>query len=283
MKAIAITSGKGGAGKSVVTANLGLALAKLGRRVLLFDADVSLANLDLLLGLSCEFNLIDVLEGTKEVEEIIIEGPFGLKLLPASSGVLRLERLEEPQLIRLALGLQRMAEGFDTLLIDTGAGLTKNVLFFCSSADDLLVVTTPDPTALTDAYALIKILSTQYQLSSAVVLVNQANTAAEAAAVFARLDKVCQQHLPLKLVDAGYLLRDRQLEQAVRERRPLVVSQPEAGASRQFTALARRYDALFGTTGKGVTQDFWGRLLGHTVGEDKPDLAERRGAQRPSD
>ncbi|MFH1129798.1 MAG: MinD/ParA family protein [Pseudomonadota bacterium] len=269
MKTISITSGKGGVGKSIVSVNLGLALAKDGKRVLLFDADLSLANIDILFGLNCEYNLSDVIAGSKEIDEILIEPVPGLKVLPASSGVLKLARLDQAQLVRIAIALQELAKDFDTLLIDTGAGLNEPVLFFNSSVDEVLVVTTPDPTAMTDAYALIKILNSNYELKSAVVLVNQVENTAEGAHVFHRLKSVCRKYLTVKLVDGGCLLKDPMLGNAVRNRKPVFLSYPNSPISRQFCALARRHDELFSSTSNGLTKDFWGKLLTQQFGKEE--------------
>jgi flagellar biosynthesis protein FlhG len=241
-------------------------MAQLGKKVLLFDADLSLANLDILFGVRCEHNLADVLEGKKELREVMIDVRPGLKILPSSSGVLRLERLAATQLMRLAASLQELALEFDTLLIDTGAGLTDTVLFFSSSADGVLVVTTPDPTAVTDAYALLKILNTDYNVQSAVVIVNQARSAAEGDAVFERLRTVCEKYLHIQLTPAGGILRDPLLEDAVRERKPLLLTYPDSQSGRQFQTLAARFDRLFYGTEKGLSDDFWTRLVARQFG-----------------
>jgi flagellar biosynthesis protein FlhG len=262
MKAISITSGKGGVGKSIVATNLGLALAKSGKKVLLFDADLSLANLDVLFGLKCEFNLMHVIEGSKELPEIVMEAPFGLHILPAASGVLKMERLEPPQLARISLALQELANQYDILLIDTGAGLTETVLFFNTSVDEILLVTTPDPTALTDAYALLKVMNTNYGVGHVIMLVNQVQTTSEGLNVYQRLKQVCGNYLTLQLADGGQIPRDSELEAAVRSRKPLLLANPDCPASRQFLALANRFDRLFRGTNEGLNQEFWGRFLG---------------------
>lgn len=261
MKAISITSGKGGVGKSIVATNLGLALAKSGKKVLLFDADLSLANLDVLFGVKCEFNLMHVLEGSKELDEIIIEAPLGLHILPAASGVLKMERLDPAQLARISIALQKLAAQYDILLIDTGAGLTETVLFFNTAVDEILLVTTPDPTALTDAYALLKVMNTNYGIGQVVMLINQVQSTSEGLNVYQRLKQVCEKYLTVQLADGGQIPRDSELEAAVRARRPLLLANPNCPASRHFTALASRYDRLFRGTNEGLTQEFWDRFL----------------------
>lgn len=270
MKAISITSGKGGVGKSIVAVNLGLALAREGKKVLLFDADLGLANVDILFGVSCKHTLADVVIGTKEIHEILIDAPFGLKVLPGSSGILKLERLDQTQLVRIALSLQELAQKFDILLVDTGAGLTETVLFFNSSVDDVLVVTTPDPTAFTDAYALLKILNTNCGVESAVVLVNQTQNTNQANKIFGRLKTVCDKYLKIRLIDGGCLFHDSLLETAVRDRKPVIISEPDCLISRQFAGMATRYDQLFVGTNNGLSKDFWSKLFTQQIDYEKP-------------
>lgn len=261
MKTLSITSGKGGVGKSVVATNLGIELSRMGKRVLLFDADMGLANVDILCGISCEYTLIDVVEGTKQMHEILAEGPHGMRILPASSGILKLERLSQAHLIRIAQGLQQLSEDFDVLLIDTGAGLSENVLFFNSCVDEVTVVATPDPTSLTDAYAVIKILTRDHGVRSVVLIINRANSSADGEAAYNKLSQVCTRFLQLELKYWGALVKDDAVEAAVRDRNPVVIRTPTAAVSRCFTELAGRFDQTFTEPVGGLTKDFWEKLL----------------------
>ncbi|MDH5740306.1 MAG: AAA family ATPase, partial [Nitrospira sp.] len=159
---IAVASGKGGVGKTNVVANLAVSLSKAGKRVLLLDADLGLGNLDVLLGLVPRHTIEDVLVGTHTLAEIMLKGPAGINVLPASSGVPRLTSLSESQQLMIQEQLADLAAAMDVLLIDTGAGISPNVTFFASSADETMVIISPEPTSLTDAYALIKVLARQY-------------------------------------------------------------------------------------------------------------------------
>ena len=265
MKTVSITSGKGGVGKTNVTANLGLALARRGKRVLLLDADLGLANLDLIFGLRCDYTLFDVVEGRKRVEDVLLEGPEGVRLLPASSGILGLERLSVDQRVHLARQLQPFSESFDVLLIDTGAGLSDNVLFFNDYADGVLLVTAPEPTALTDAYALIKILSNTYRVDTMALVVNQVQSAVQAGEVHETLDGVCRKYLGLRIDNAGYLPADPELPQAVRAGRPALLRTPNGPFSRAIDVLASRFDEVFPREG-AARVGFWSAWMG---GDDK--------------
>ena len=261
MKSISITSGKGGVGKSCVCVNLGLELARAGMRVLLFDADMGLANLDILCGLSGEHSIQDVLEGRKTIPEILLDGPHGLKVLPATSGILKMERLTEPHLIRLSHALDELAQSFDLLLVDTGAGLTENVLFFNSCVDEILVVTTPEPTSLTDAYALIKILITERSVGPTALLVNMAADRAEGDRVYQRLHNVCQMFLKHELGYLGSLVRDNAINQAIHKRQPMVLANPTSPYARDVVTLAQRFAGVFSAAPSGFGKELWNSLL----------------------
>ncbi len=271
MKTVSVTSGKGGVGKSCVTANLGVELSRAGKRVLLFDADMGLANLDILCGITGEHSVQDVLEGRKTIPEILIDGPAGLKVLPATSGILKMERLSQPHLIRLTHDLGRLAEQFDLLLVDTGAGLTENVLFFNSCVDEILVVTTPEPTSLTDAYALIKILATDHQPGPISVLVNMVANEGEGERIFTRLHNVCTVFLERDITSFGSLVRDNAINQSIKDREPMVIGNPTSPFSRAMVELAQRFDEVFCAKAGGLGNDLWKQLL-----EQGGALARRR-------
>jgi flagellar biosynthesis protein FlhG len=244
-KTLAISSGKGGVGKTTVTVNCGLALADLGKRVLLVDADLGLANLDILAGVEVRRTLAHAIHGDATLNELLVDVAPGLQLLPASSGVLKLERLSHDQQGKLAAELHELAARYDVVLLDTGAGITENVLFFDSIADEVLLVTTPEPTAVTDTYALIKILATQRQLSALSLLVNKVGSVADGSLIHERLMNVCQQFLHVSLGYAGQVFKDSAVEQAVMERIPIVRGRRSSAASSSLLALARRFDQVF--------------------------------------
>lgn len=267
MKTIAITSGKGGVGRTNVAINLGLALANQGKRVLIFDADLGLANVDILFGYTWQHTLADVIESNMQLSDILVVAPDGVKILPASSGVLRLERLSMSQLASLADAMDRFSSRFDVVLIDTGAGMTESVLFFSSIADEVLLVTTPEPTAITDGYALVKMLANDYGVKSLVLLVNQTLDSSEAGKVHKKLQMVCDKHLGVEIRFGGGLMKDPNPERSVRERRPVYIAHPQTPISQNLRQIAKGFDSLF-IAGKNdrATRNFWSEVFAQRSG-----------------
>ncbi len=239
-RVIAVSSGKGGVGKSHVAANLAYCIARAGRRTLLVDADLGMANLDLLLGLNPGRNLGHVVTGQLDLGATLMEGPGGMLFLPGASGLARAADLSEAERNRLMQELLGLEESAELIIIDTGAGISRNVIAFASSADEVLVVTTPEPTAMTDAYALIKVLHLGGYDGRIGVLVNQACDREEGRAVFARLAKTSSRFLARTIYHLGWLPQDTQVGAAVRARRPVVACQPGARVSRALVALSAR-------------------------------------------
>jgi flagellar biosynthesis protein FlhG len=237
---IAVSSGKGGVGKTNVVANLAVALSQAGKRVLVLDADLGLGNLDVLLGLVPRYTIEHVLAGARRLDEILIEGPAGVQVLPAGSGVQALTGLTESQQLLIQEQLEQIAAGADILLIDTGAGISPLVTFFASSAHETIVVLSPEPTSLTDAYALIKVLARQYRERRFKVLVNQVKHRREAAEVFRKLDAAADRFLHVALDYVGCIPHDDYVPLAVMQQRAVADLFPEAPASRAFAALARQ-------------------------------------------
>jgi len=239
---IAITSGKGGVGKTTVTVNLAVQLSRLGRRVVLLDADLGTANADVMCNVNAPATLAHVVAGRRELEDVIVDAPGGFRLIPGASGLANMANLSAHEHDRLNAQMRRLESSCDVLLIDTGAGVGPNVLSFCAAAERLLVVTTPEPTSITDAYAVIKTINAQTSNPDIRLLVNMVKDEAEARAVFARIHGVCQRFLDLSPNYAGHVVSDPRVQKAVRQRRPFVLEAPGAKATECVLSLAHRLD-----------------------------------------
>lgn len=235
---LAITSGKGGVGKSNVAVNLSICLASRGLRVTLADVDLGLANADLLMNLHPRHTLAHVLKGVRTLESVCVEGPGGIRFVPGASGQFDLANLTEFDRQSLVAQLGKLHGSADTLVLDCGAGISRNVLAFAQAADSILVVTTPQPTAMTDAYATIKVLHREGYGGVVSLFVNMANSRADATATHQRLAGVARRFLNYSVADAGYMLHDTAVEQAVQERSPFVIRYPGANATAAMAALA---------------------------------------------
>jgi flagellar biosynthesis protein FlhG len=239
-RTIAIASGKGGVGKSNLAANLAVALGERGARVLLVDADLAQASLDLLLGLHPRFDLQHVLAGDRTLEDIVVQGAKGVRLIPASSGVPELADLDDYRRECLLRGLSALDPGVDLILIDTASGVSRTVTSFCLAADEVLVVTSPEMPAFSDAYSLIKMLHAQNIARAPRLLVNMAGSAEEAEETSHRIRLVARRFLSLELEFWGYVPFDPSVGHAVRLQEPVVTSFPHAPSSIAYRALAER-------------------------------------------
>jgi len=261
-RVFSITSGKGGVGKTAVVANTAVCLAKLGKRVLVLDADLGLANIDVVFGLAPAHNLNHFFSGNLELESILTPGPHGIKILPAGSGIQRFTRLDAQQKMRLLESLDAMHNEFDIVLIDTEAGISENVTYFNTAAHEILVVTTPDPTAITDAYALMKLLSTQYHERHFNLIVNFIRSEDEALDVFRKLTMVANRYLDISINYIGSIPFDRQMNDSVRRQQVMVDLFPASKVSAALDAIARTIaQDPRNLEAKGSLQFFWKRLL----------------------
>ncbi|NLY11479.1 MAG: MinD/ParA family protein [Firmicutes bacterium] len=238
-RVIAVTSGKGGVGKTNVSVNLALKLVQSGYKVVLFDADLGLANVDIVLGLAPAFTLADVLKGNKSVEEIMIDGPLGLKVLPGGSGVYDLANLSQWRLQEFINALMVLERNFDFVIIDTGAGLHKTVLSFVLSVEEVLVVTTPEPTALTDAYGMIKVIKQQNPNTSVSIIANMVSSPSDGDGVARKLNLVLKQFMNCEVGYAGCVMLDDSVSRSVVEQSPFVLSYPSSLASRSIDKIAQ--------------------------------------------
>ncbi len=250
---VAVTSGKGGVGKTNVAVNVAICLAARGHRVVLIDADLGLANADVLLDLNAQYNLSHVISGTKSIEQVLVDAPGGIRLILGTSGVGRLANLSEFERHNLVQSMAHLESLADIVVLDCAAGISRNVMTFAAAADFVIIVTTPEPTALTDAYATAKVLSRERFESSLGVVVNMATSSTEAQASANRLIDVARRFLKLEVANSGYILRDEHVAMAVRQRVPVVLKYPRSPASTCMAAVATKLarDTLAGKTHEG--------------------------------
>jgi flagellar biosynthesis protein FlhG len=235
---IAITGGKGGVGKSNIACNLAIAMSQMGKKVMVLDADLSLANVDVLLGLTPRLNLSHVISGEKSMSDITIKGPAGIHIIPGGSGVEELSQLNVQEMNRLFDAFGNLTPPPDILLIDTAAGIHPNVMQFLSAADKIIVVTTPEPTAYTDAYALIKTLLKHGDDREIGLLINMAQNAREASEVLRLMLQMCRQFLDLSFNNIGFVPRDPEVLKAVRYQKPFLLRTPNSPASQTIRNIA---------------------------------------------
>lgn len=262
LRVISVTSGKGGVGKTNVVANLSIALQKMGHRVLILDGDFGLSNLNIVMGLEAQHTISDVLSGSKTMKEIIIRGPHGVHLIPASSGVLKMTELTHSERNMMMEYLESIPMTFDILLIDTGAGIHSDVAYLNAAANEVIVVVTPEPTSIADAYALMKIMSQNYGVKRFKLLANRILSEKEAFSVYQNLLTVSDRFLNIRIEYLGYVLEDEKLAQSVRMRKVLIEAWPSAPASICFENLSKSLMAnALEPTLTGNVQFFWKTLL----------------------
>lgn len=272
VQVVAVTSGKGGVGKTNVVANLAYSLCRLKRSVVILDADMGLSNLDVLLGLVPKYNLQHIVMGERGLEEIMIEGPGGIKILPASSGVEELTQLTSQQRMALLGQLECLNDRTDILIIDTPAGISSNVMFFNTLAHEIIVVVSPEPTSVTDAYAMIKVLGTRYGERYLHLLVNFARDESEGLEVYRHLSMVTERFLNLSIRYLGFIPVDPHVQKAVKQQKAVTELYPNCTASKRFLALAEQIARLsHSSTPKGSLSLFWQSLM------EKPFDPERAG------
>lgn len=237
---LAVTSGKGGVGKTNIAANLAVSAAADNQRVILLDADLGLGNLDVLMNIQARYNLSHVVSGKRTLGQITHVGPGGVEIICGGSGIETLANLSAFQRQRLLGEMECLQERSDLIVIDTGAGIHSTVVGFCLAADHTLVVTTPEPTAITDAYAMIKVLASKHYAGRISLLVNMAQSLAEGKKVYRQIADVANRFLNVPVYEAGVLCRDENLLQAVRRRELVVLAFPKADISRAFAAISNR-------------------------------------------
>lgn len=239
-KIIAVTSGKGGVGKTNVVANLAVSLSELGKKVVVLDADFGLANLDVLLGLTPRYHLGHVLFGNKSLTEIMVQGPKGIRIIPASSGLQRMSELTSAQRNHLVKSFSNLDSDTDYFIIDTAAGISRNVIHFLLSAQEVIVVSAPEPTAIVDAYAIIKIILAEDHEKNIQVLINSVENADDAHDVYCQINSVVKRFLNREIDFLGHVDQDPHVPQAVRSQMLVTHRYPDASSSICFRNIARR-------------------------------------------
>ena len=242
IQVVAVTGGKGGVGKTNVSVNLGVAMSQLGRRVTLLDADLGLANVDVLLGLKPRRNLKDVLDGSCSLRDVLVEGPKGMRVVPAASGLQEMVQLGPHEHAGLIGAFSEIAHQMDVLIIDTAAGISNEVVSFLCAAQEVLLVVCNEPTSITDAYALIKVLNQRYGLERVRVVANMVRSDEDGDAVYAKLLNVTDRFLDISLLYAGSIHYDDHLKRAVQKQRSVVELYPTSQVSRDFVRLAGLVD-----------------------------------------
>ena len=262
VRVIAVTSGKGGVGKTNVSVNLALALAQRDKKVMLMDADLGLANVDVLLGLRPSYNLSHVLDGERSLEEIIVVGPDGLRIVPASSGARSMMDLDPMQHAGIIRAFSELSEQLDILLIDTGAGISNSVVSYTRAAQEVIVVVCDEPASITDAYALMKVLHREHGIQNFHILANMTHAMQEGRELFAKISKVTDRFLDVALDFMGAVPYDDYVRKAVQRQRAVVDLFPRSKAALAFKNLAHKTDTWpMPTAASGHMEFFVERLI----------------------
>lgn len=262
VQVIAVTGGKGGVGKSSVSVNLAVSLAGLGRKVVVLDADLGLANIDILLGISSQRTIEHVLNGECHLRDVMVTGPAGIRVVPASSGTQKLSQLTFMEHAGLIQAFSDVADEMDVLIVDTAAGISDTVLSFAQAAQEVIMVVTDEPTSITDAYAQIKILSRDYGLFRFRIVANMVKSAHEGSALFNKLTKVTDRFLDVALQYVGSIPYDETVKRAIQRQKVVVEAFPRSDAALAFKALAKQVDSWpLPTTPRGHLEFFVDRLV----------------------
>lgn len=238
-RVITITSGKGGVGKTNFTVNLAIKLSQMGNRVIIIDADLGLSNVDVIMGKMSRYNLSDVLKNNKEIVDILEEGPCGVRFVSGGSGVQDLVKLNKMQLVDLLMKLGKLDYEADIILIDTGAGLSDSVLSFVHASKEVILVTTPEPTSITDAYALIKTISNKDAGKNIKIVVNKVDSEMEANNILEKLEVVSEKFIGIKLIRLGFIMNDNCVPKSVKIQQPFVLNYTKCEATKNVTDIAQ--------------------------------------------
>ena len=262
LRVISVTSGKGGVGKTNIVANLSIMFQKAGHKVLILDGDFGLANLNIIMGLDAKYNIDDVIQGKKEMSDIILTGPQGVKVIPASSGIYRMLQLSSSEKSILMDRLENAPLNFDILLIDTGAGINADVAYLNAAATEVIVVATPEPTSIADAYALMKVMSQDHHIDSFKLVVNMVENERDGFGVYNHLLNVSDKFLNIKIEYLGHIFDDRNMGQAVLSRKVLCEGWPHTPAVQCLESIGRELITRpIQSKVTGNVQFFWRNIL----------------------
>lgn len=265
---ITVTSGKGGVGKSSVAINLALKFRKEGKRVIIFDADFGLANIEVMFGVIPKYTLADLMFKGKELKDIITEGPEGVKFVSGGSGIARLVNLDHEQIKRLVYKMAELEQMADVIVVDTGAGISPSVLEFVASSPEVLLVTTPEPTSITDSYALLKALAMTQgydkESSKIRIVTNKVSSESESRLIYEKLSAVVSRFLHLDIEYLGEVPQDNAINKAIMKQKPVSLAYPSSSSSLSFDRIHRKLSSLDGsvTPKKSAVARFFGSVFG---------------------
>lgn len=267
VQVIAVSGGKGGVGKTNVSVNLAVALAELDKSVMLLDADLGLANIDVVLGLHPQFDLSHVLKGEKELDEVIIDGPGGIRLIPGASGIQHMAELSPAEHAGIISAFSESAAEIDTLIVDTAAGISDTVISFTRASQEVIVVVCDEPASITDAYAIIKLLNKEYGKTRFRILANMVNSVQEGRDLYNKMCAVTDRYLDVMLTFMGAIPYDENLKKAVKSQKPVTIAFPRSKAAQAFKNLARKVETWPQPQGaNGQMQFFVERLVEYSSG-----------------
>ena len=271
VRVITVASGKGGVGKTNVTVNLAIALAGQGKKVTIMDADLGLANIDVMLGLHSDKNLSNVMNGECDLEEILIDGPAGIKIIPASSGVKDMAEMSPSQHAGLVSAFSELTHDIDVLLVDTAAGISDSVVSFARAAQEVLIVVCDEPASITDAYALIKLLSREQNIFKFHVLANMVSGPQQGREVYDKLSRVSERFLDVALDYIGHVPYDEHLQKAIKRQKSVVEVFPRSRSAQAFQTLSKKVNNWpVATTSGGHLEFFVERLVSGSTAEVLP-------------
>lgn len=241
---ITVTSGKGGVGKSSLSINLALQFRREGKRVIIFDADFGLANIEVMFGVIPKYTLADIMFKGRDIKEIITEGPEGVMFVSGGSGIAKLVNLDHEQVKRLVHKLSELEDMADVIIVDTGAGISSSVIEFVASSPEVLLVTTPEPTSITDSYALLKALAMHQDFDRDAVKINvvanKVNSASESKAIYEKLSAVVERFLGIELIYLGDVPYDSNITRAVMKQKPVSIAYPSSNPARAIRTISER-------------------------------------------